>query len=347
MVFLCYNRRRGRYMRNKISREQLFFMHLVDKYDEEFLKIRDKSNIQDPKLRKIYNYFKNRLHSNFSIGMMWYEYVKVKNGDSAEKEFEKIEKHMDRYLKKYAKENKLDLNKIDTDIINYGSTEFVFALIVDKKVKCSLLLKQPIVPFGNVYKEMQNLLELSKTNNNVITPIDYYAKDEQELMVTPYIKQARCISCGDDVWGMYIPEPCYRFEAFSKEQESLVLECMIAKLMSMYDFDKKRGLSKFRFRSGDFMFTKSWSECPPTVATTLHCMWLGAARDFVECSFEDYKSLMIKELSKSGKENSKNIIFQGPYPAVDEKVVENGMKLGEKLIKDKIKLKSEKEFEKR
>lgn len=76
-------------------------------------------------------------------------------------------------------------------------------------------------------------------------------------------------------------------------------------------------------------------------------MWLGAARDFVECSFEDYKSLMIKELSKSGKENSKNIISQGPYPAVDKKVVENGVKLGEKLIKDKIKLKSEKGFEKR
>lgn len=334
-------------MRKGMSREMMFFMHLIDKYEDDLMKIEDKSNIQDPKLRKIWDYIKNRGRRNISIGMLWYDYVRVKPGDSQQKEFEKIENHMNKYINSYAKKNNVKLEDIETELVNHGSTEFVYALLVKKQVKCTLLLKQPIVPFGNVYKEMQNLIELSKTNKNIVAPIDYYAKDEQELMVTPYIKQARCISCGEDIWGMYIPEPCYRFEKFSNEQEEIVIECMIGKLVSMYDSEKKRGLSRVRFRSGDFMFTKGWETFPPSVATTLHCMLVGAARDFVECSFEDYKNIIRKELLKAGKENSKNTILQGPYPAVDKNLIENGIKLGEKLIKDKDKINKEPIIEKR
>ena len=40
---------------------------------------------------------------------------------------------------------------------------------------------------------------------------------------------------------MYIPEPYYRFEKFTKQQEKIVNSCMIAKLVSLYDFTNKEG----------------------------------------------------------------------------------------------------------
>ena len=76
----------------------------------------------------------------------------------------------------------------------------------------------------------------------VVAPVEYYSYGDQELYVTPYIKQARCVA-SDGFWGMYVPEPYYRFVWFSLEQADVVNKCMIAKLLSYYDFKNGEGIS--------------------------------------------------------------------------------------------------------
>ncbi|MBR2301010.1 MAG: hypothetical protein IKA41_03560, partial [Bacteroidaceae bacterium] len=59
---------------------------------------------------------------------------------------------------------------------------------------------------------------------------------------------------------MYIPEPFYRFEGFTREQEQVVNSCMIAKLVSLYDFEKGQGIASCKLGGGDFMLPKGWEK---------------------------------------------------------------------------------------
>lgn len=158
---------------------------------------------------------------------------------------------MEYYANKYEK----NLNDLKITFINHGKTELVYVLTDNDNNKVTVLVKQPSVRFGDVYEEMQNLISLKKRDNNVIDPIDYFQLDNQELYVTPYINQARCVASYGK-WEMYIPEPWYRFENFTPIQEQVVTICMIAKLVSLYDFEKKQGIINCKLGGGDFMLPK-------------------------------------------------------------------------------------------
>ena len=169
-------------------------------------------------------------------------------------------------------------------------------------------------------------------DNNIVAPINYFCDEEQELYVTPYINQARCVA-SYDTWGMYIPEPYYRFESFTKEQETIVNTCMIAKLVSLYDFENQEGICSCKLGGGDFMLPKGWETQTITIENTLNSLYLIAAREKITCSFEEYLEIIKNEFSRTTiNENQNNLIINlRGRVAMKVEDIENGIELGKTL----------------
>ena len=177
---------------------------------------------------------KEDIYQSIGIGIMNAAYLEVDSSQDIAEEYSKIINFLKKYMIKYASEKNIDPKKLRMEFINYGKTELVYVLTEPSGKRVTLLVKQPGLEFGKVRQEAENLKELKKIDDCIVAPIDYYECENQELYVTPYINQARCVASYNS-WGMYVPEPFYRFENFTREQEQIVNSCMIAKLVSLYD----------------------------------------------------------------------------------------------------------------
>lgn len=273
------------------------------------------------------------LLKNIGIGLINPAYIEVNEIQDKNDEYNKIMRFLKKYLEYYAKNNSMSVDELNLEFINYGKTELVYVLTDKNGNRITLLVKQPAVRLGDVNEEMQHLLDLNKKDENVVAPIDYFQLGDQELYVTPYINQARCIA-SYGTWGMYIPEPYYRFESFTKEQESIVNICMIAKLVSLYDFEKQEGVSCCKLGGGDFMLPKGWEAEVPSIENTIGQLYLIAARKKVKCSFEDYLQIIRNEFSRATIiENQSQLIInlrgRVPMQIVD---IDAGINLGKSLI---------------
>ena len=187
----------------------------------------------------------------------------------------------------------------DLKFINWGDTELVYALKNNEEM-FALVVGQPTTPYGTVKKEYDNLKEFGKKNpQNIVTPIDYYFNDKlgKELFVAPYIYQARCISNVDGKWGMYVPEPEYHFQEFSKEESSKILPCIIARLVSLYDKENNIGIASCQTISGDFILDKKIDEEDFSITNILKYLKLISIRDTTSVSLQDYINIVKREFS--------------------------------------------------
>ncbi len=267
------------------------------------------------------------------IGMINPAYIEVNELQDKDYEYSKIKKFLKKYISQYAAAKGLDEKDFKLKFINYGKTELVYVLTDPNGERTTILAKQPAVEFGKIKQEANNLINLKNVDNNVVAPIDYYRLGDQELYVTPYINQARCVASSGS-WGMYIPEPFYRFEGFTKEQEQVVNACMIAKLVSLYDFEKGKGIASCKLGGGDFMLPKGWEKENPTIKNTLRSLYLIAAREMIKCSFEEYLDIIRDEFSRQtiGEKQEDLILnIRGRVPMQKEDI-ENGIKIGAKII---------------
>ncbi len=276
-------------------------------------------------------------NSNISIGHLDTDYIEVNEIQDKNDELKKIERFLNKYVEKYSKEINTDKGKIDIEFINYGKTELVYVLNLPNNKKITLLVKQPAVKLGKVKQEAMYLSELKNKDNMVIAPIDYFEYGDYELCVTPYINQARCVA-SLNTWGMYVPEPYYKFVPFNKEQEKVVITCMISKLVSLYDFDNNEGICECKLGGGDFMLPKGWELEFPTIENTLSNLYLIAAREKINCSFEDYLDIIREEFSKSTINENQNNLFINKRARVPMCLedIEAGIELGKKSIKTKL-----------
>jgi len=275
------------------------------------------------------------LLKNIGIGMMNPMYIEVNEIQDTDYEYKKIIKFLNKFIEYYAKKNNDDVDNYKLEFINYGKTELVYVLNNKNGERVTILVKQPAVRFGDVYKEGQNLIELNKRDKSVVAPIDYFEFGDQELYVTPYINQARCVASYGR-WGMYVPEPYYRFESFTEEQEKIVNTCMIAKLVSLYDFDKQEGISQCKLGGGDFMLPKGWENEIPTIENTLNNLYLIAARNKIKCSFDEYIEIIKSEFSRTTIKEDQSQLLINLRGRVPMKVsnIEVGINLGINLIKE-------------
>lgn len=275
--------------------------------------------------------------NNLGIEFLNPMYIEVDSMQDKTNEWIKINKFLDSYMKFYSISNNVDFKYLKLDFINYGKTELVYVLTDENKNRTTLLVKQPAVKFGYVKQEADYLAKLKQDNANIVAPIDYFEDGEYELYATPYINQARCVASFNS-WGMYVPEPFYRFQSFTNEQERVVNVCMIAKLVSLYDFENNRGLCSCKLGGGDFMLPKGWENTRPTIEDTLNNLHLIAAREMVQCDFEDYLAIIRNEFSRTTiNENQDNLIInlRGRVPIQIEDI-ELGIEIGKNIIENKI-----------
>lgn len=272
---------------------------------------------------------------NIGIGSINPAYIVINEIQDKEDEYKKIRKFLNKYAEKYAKTNGIPIEELKIEFINYGKTELVYVLSEKSDKRVTLLVKQPGVKFGKVSQEAQNLLLLKEKDENVIAPIDYFQLGDQELYVTTYINQARCIA-SYGTWGMYIPELYYRFKPFTFEQEKIVNSCMIAKLVSLYDFTKHEGISSCKLGGGDFMLPKGWEKETPTIENTLDKLYFIAAREKINCSFDEYISIIRSEFTRKTITEKEVIInLRGRVPMQIEDI-EAGIDLGCAIIGKKV-----------
>ena len=280
--------------------------------------------------------FKEEETDNIGIGSINSAYIEVNEIQDINDEYKKIKRFLNKYLERYSQMNGVPIENLNVQFINYGKTELVYVLSEKSGKKVTLLVKQPSVQLGKVNQEAQNLLALKKRDPNVVAPIDYFQLGDQELYTTPYINQARCIASYGS-WGMYVPEPYYRFEPFTANQKRIVNSCMIAKLVSLYDFENQEGISSCKLGGGDFMLPKGWEKQKPTIENTLNNLYLIAAREKIKCSFDKYISIIKDEFSRATiGENQKDLIInlRGRVP-MQISEIEYGILLGQAIAQGK------------
>lgn len=269
---------------------------------------------------------------NMGIGGGDRWYYELEDGQDPKEESNKINEFVNKYLSKYAKLNNSNREDISYQFINYGKTQLVYVMTDSKSNKLTLLVKQPAVKYGAVKQEHDILCELNKFDNHVIAPIDYFSDNGQELYVTPYLEQARCVA-SDENWGVYVPEPIYRFEEFNDGEADIINACMIAKLISYYNHEKQEGLASCKLGGGDFMLAKGYEKQHPTIEWIMNNLYLIAGREKIKCSFEEYIDLIRKEFSRRTIDDkiAPKINVRGRVKMTTEQI-ENGIILGRQLL---------------
>lgn len=313
--------------------KDLYYELILDKYLEEPNLTAEQIKL----LEEAEKYFIEKSKQNMGIGMMCAGYVFANENQDVWEEYSKIAQFLQKYLDGFASSKGKSVQDFRLEFINYGRTQIVYVL-EDKTSgeKVTILAKQPIVEYGKVKQEMENLKRLNFVDGSVVAPIDYFCDGEQELYVTPYINQARCVA-SDYKWGMYIPEPFYRFENFSDEQAHVVNSCMIAKLVSLYDFDKNQGIFNCKLGGGDFMLPKGWELEKPTIENTFDKLYLIAARDMYECSFDDYLDIIRNEFSRATiNENQDSLLINiRGRVAMELSCIDQGIELGKRVLSNR------------
>lgn len=312
-----------------MNKKDLEYARILDTYYDDNLEKQT-----DPRVLEAIKHFEEKQKHNKGIGMMHISYIFARPGQDPWNEYAKVKELVQKYIEQYAKKNGKTPEDYELEFINYGRTEFVYVLTdVQTDEKITILAKQPIVEYGKVKQEVRNLLELHMIDENVVAPIDYFSIGSQELYVTPYINQARCIA-SDAKWGVYVPEPNYRFVEFTKLQQKFINVCMIAKLVSYYNEDKQEGIAACKLGGGDFMLRKGWEEKDVGLKNIFDDLLLVAAREKIKCSLDEYCKLLLAEFSQKTidiPEQCLKINHRGRV-AIYKKDIETGIRIGKHLM---------------
>lgn len=270
-----------------------------------------------------------------------FEYHRILPNQDIFNEFKKTLEFLNEVFSERIKTEAPELanNKLSLHFINYGDTQLVYVFSTGTK-RYAVLVGQPATEMGTVKKEFANLRMLSENNQNeIVTPIYYFANNNRELYIAPYVFRSRCIASQDNGWGLYIPEPHYRFELFNEKERFLVNSSIIANLVRLYDFKNNCGIGSCKVSGGDFILERDWSFEEKTLDNTIKRMKLIAARELITTSFENYINLLRKEFSiktyysnESEKDKSILINHKSRIPMTDEEI-ETGIELGIKVKK--------------
>ena len=270
-----------------------------------------------------------------------FEYMKMKKEDADWRE--RLDKFLDirKFISDVVNTNTMPEfqgeNKT-VQFINYGDTELVFVFNVENR-KYTLLVGQPSTEFGQVRAEYENLRRLGENyNENIVVPLRYFSNEKDlELYVTPYLYQARCIGIEEKDWGMWVPEPEYHFQDFSKENREIINSSMIAMLIKFFDDKNNLGIGACHIGGGDFVLQKGFEKREITYENILKNMKLIAARSFISSSLDEYVNRIKQEFSKrtyykTENQRDKSILinYKCKMPMTLEEI-KNGIELGYEL----------------
>lgn len=279
------------------------------------------------------------MEQRLGIPSSGFEYQNLLQGQDGLEEYIKTEKFLAQVFNEDIRSCAPELfsENMYLQFINYGDTELVYVLETNLR-QYTVLVGQPAVKNGTIRKEYDNLQLLAELEPDVIVKPEYYfTNNERELYITPYFFQARCIASQNHGWGIYIPEPYYRFENFSSEEETFVNISIIANLVRLYNEKQQVGLASCKIGGGDFILQKEWSIEPKSIENTLKKMKLIAARELIQTSFNNYLEMLRNEFSirtyyKSLEERDPSIFInhKSRVPMRKEDI-DAGIQLGMKL----------------
>ena len=293
----------------------------------------EKSNIQNIKENKE----KTIPLSKEPIGIDNYGewYIRHLPEQNPKEEFDKVNK----FVKEIIYNNsikELQGKRKTCRFFNYGDTQLVFLMTIEEKIQYALLINQPKTPAGQGLEEYNNLINLNKNHSDiVIKPIKYYVNPnnpQQELYITPYYFQSRCVGVETTEWGVWIPEPEYYFRDFNKLERKIINKCMIALVVKLYDEKNKKGLSRWRFDGGDFMLLKGFEEDEINEENIIKRLILISARKLISIELNEYIEKMRVELKNGIKDGEEKVIIgknlRCPF---SEEEIEEGIQFGLKL----------------
>ena len=235
------------------------------------------------------------MESNFPLGIMNYGdwYIRNSNEQNKEKEFIKINAFITNFCINNEFEE-LQGSKISIQFINYGDTQLVFVVTVDNSKQYTLLVNQPKTRPGQSFEEFTNLTNFNKLHPEIIIkPIKYYVNPQnpqQELYMTPYYYQARCVGVETEEkgWGEWIPEPEYHFRIFSEKEGKIIKKCMVAMIITFYDEKNGIGIADYSLDGDDFMLKKGYEKEELSEENIIKNFVFIAARKVIKIEFEEY-----------------------------------------------------------
>ena len=237
---------------------------------------------------------------------------------------------LDEFIDKATTSGMFKHKNVNISFLNYGRTQIVLLAEIDKDKQYTLVVNQPAVPYGTGRKEYDNLKQLNVVDTElVIKPITYVTNQKQELYITPYYHQARCIGVDTTEWGVWVPEPNYHFKKFTEHERKIVNVSMVAALVKLYDTEKQIGIVKCRLDGGDFMLLKGYEDCPLTYQNLNQHLKLIAARELSHMSIETYLGRLKQELSNNNlKESELMIIGRTLRQPLTAEEIDIGIELG-------------------
>lgn len=262
-----------------------------------------------------------------------YNYHKISQNQNLSEEVSLTQEFLSSITKKYPNSS--------IEFINYGDTELVYVIKSESKTE-TLLVGQPATKLGTVKIEYDNLKHLAQKNPSIIVPpISYHSNGVREAYITPYLKQARCIATFGTNYGAYIPEPYYRFESYSPQDEYLICKVIIANLIRLYDNENKLALAECKIGGGDFIMDRQFDTTEHTEENTLKHMKLIAARKLINIELKEYIKLLQTEFQKrtyyrslNERDSSTIVNIKNRVPMSSE-AIDDGIELGLQLRKTK------------
>ena len=273
--------------------------------------------------------------SNFPLGIDNYSdwYIRHSKEQNQSEEFKKVNSFVLNFCLNNNFEE-LQGSKISLQFINYGDTQLVFVITIDNTKQYTLLVNQPKTRPGQGFEEFTNLTNFNKLfPETIIKPIKYYVNpnnNQQELYMTPYYYQARCVGVEtpEKGWGEWIPEPNYHFRVYSKDEGEIIKKCIVAMMIKFYDDKNKRSIAGYSLDGDDFMLKKGYEKEELNETNIIKNFVFIAARKVINIEFEEFKNRLKKELRNDFKENENIIVRKKLRAPFTEEDIEEGIKYG-------------------
>ena len=281
---------------------------------------------------------KELIQSNYPLGIDNYSswYIRNTKEQNQENEFKKINKFIVDFCMNNSFEE-LQGTKISLQFINYGDTQLVFVITIDNIKQYTLLINQPKTNPGQSFTEFTNLTNFNKLYPEIIIkPIKYYvnpSNPQQELYMTPYYYQARCVGVEEKEWGEWIPEPYYHFRIYNKKESKIIKKCIVAMMIKFYDEKNKCSIANYSLDGDDFMLKKGYEKEELNEENIIKNFVFIAARKVIKIELDELINRRKKELRNDFKEGENIILrkkLRGPFTDED---IEEGIKYGMQLRK--------------
>ncbi len=185
-------------------------------------------------------------------------------------------------------------DELQLSFINYGNTELVYLLTVNKE-KYTILINQPHIDKAIIKNQFQNLCRLHTNDSRfIVNAHSFFEEDRYAMYLTEYINNALCVGNEKpNMLGVWNPLPYYHFEEFNKATSDLVNISRIAHLVNLYDDVNQMGISKTQISGNDFMLTQDTDFLD--LQSIIENTRIIGARESISISFEHYIKLIKEE----------------------------------------------------